>query len=135
MLLCDQLSRLVALYPEAGHNSGSIRVVAEEWAALLKREEASTTEFIAAMEVVKRRCRFFPTPHDLAEALQYVREHPPRIDEARRLPEPPPGGMSDEKRERLRRAIDIIRRQISGPREHRLRPDEARRRINALGLR
>lgn len=133
MLLCDQLSRLVALYPEAGHNSGSIRVVAEEWAALLKREEASTTEFLAAMEVVKRRCRFFPTPHDLAEALKHVRENPPRIGEQYRLEEPPPG-ISDEKRERVRKAIDIIRRQFTGPKEQRLNPDEARMQIRALGF-
>lgn len=133
MLLCDQLSRLVALYPEAGHNSGSIRVVAEEWAALLKREEAATTEFLAAMSVIKRRCRFFPTVADLSDALRHVRENPPRIGEQYRLEEPPPG-ISDEKRERVRKAIDIIRRQISGPKEQRLPPEEARRQIRALGL-
>ena len=88
-LLLDRLRRLAALHPECGHNGKTLRLVAEEWAALLKREEATTREFLDALDVIARHCKFFPTPADLYEALREVREHPPRIPERFRLTEPP----------------------------------------------
>ena len=125
--------RLVALHPTCGHNGDTLRVVTQEWADMLQREEASTQEFLAALNVVKGRCRFFPSLADLKDALLWVREHPPLTDEAHRLPVPP-AGIPPEKRERVRKAIDIIRRQFTGPKEQRLNPEEARRQIRALGL-
>lgn len=127
MLLNEQLGRLAALYPEAGHNGKTLRIVAEEWAALLHAEEASERELMDALAVVKRRCRFFPKTADLKEALDWVREHPPRIPESRRLPEADSRPMS----EKAKRAAEIIAAQLT----KRITPQEASRQIAALGLR
>lgn len=134
-LIAQQLRPFLVLYPEAGHNGASLALLAGEWHDLLTEEDVQADEFVAAMRRVKKRCRFFPKIADVLEGVRDLREHPPQIDEAHRLPEPPPGGgISDEKRERVRRAIDIIRRQFTGPKEQRLHPEEARRQIKALGF-
>ena len=105
--------------------------MAEEWAALLKREEATTREFLDALDVIARHCKFFPTPADLYEALREVREHPPRIPERFRLTEPPHTGRSEAQKARVRQCREIIAAQLT----RRITPVEASRRLNALGLR
>lgn len=123
-LLYDQLQRLATLHPECGHNGKTLYVVAQEWAAVLEHEEASTAEFLDALAVVKRRCKFFPTPADLVEGLREIREHPPRIPEQMRLPEPE---FTPEKQARVRACCAIIAAQLA----RQITPDEASRRLNA----
>lgn len=121
------MGRLAALYPEAGHNGKTLRIVAEEWAALLNAEAASAREFLDTMAVVKRRCHFFPTTADLKESLDWVREHPPRIPENRRLEEP---GPTPESREKAAACCAIISRQL----KREITPEEASRELAALGV-
>lgn len=130
-MLNEQLVRLAALYPEAGHNDKTLRVTAKEWAELLDAWEASGREFMDALTVVKTRCNFFPKPADLKSALDWIREHPPRVPESHRLPEYTFGHESAERREKTQKAIDIITAQLT----KKITPDEAARRIAALGFR
>lgn len=112
------------LYPEAGHNGDTLRVIAQEWAAVLEEQEAAESEFLAAMRVLKRRCKFFPTPADLYEALVWVREHPPSAQYPL-LPEP---GPSPERLARTRQACRIISAQLTGQ----MSASEASKRLDAL---
>ena len=125
------MKRLSLLYPQAGHNAESLNVVAWEWARMLDDLGANNVEFADAMAVVKRRCRFFPTPADVAEALRWVREHPPRVPEERRLEAYSFGPDSEERRQKTQQAIAIITAQLT----KQITPEEASRRIAALGFR
>lgn len=129
--LNDELKRLSLLYPQAGHDDASLNVVAWEWARVLDDLGANNVEFADAMAVVKRRCRFFPTPADLAEALRWIRENPPRVPESRRLPEYSFGPIPEERRRKQDEAIAVITAQMT----KRITPEEAARRIAALGFR
>lgn len=83
------------------------------------------------MVVVKSRCRFFPTPGDLKAAIDAIREHPPRVPESRRLQDYSFGPIPEERRAKTQEAIDIITAQLT----KKITPDEASRRIAALGFR
>ena len=128
--LNDELERLAALYPQAGHNAKTLNAVAWEWARLLDAWEVNHIEFQDAMVVVKSRCRFFPTPGDLKAAIDWIREHPPRIPESRRLQDYSFGPIPEERRAKTREAIAIITAQL----KREITPDEASRRIAALGF-
>ena len=129
--LNDELKTLSLLYPEAGHNADSLNVLAWEWARLLDAWEVNHIEFRDAMVVVKSRCRFFPTPGDLKAAIDAIRENPPRVPESRRLQDYSFGPIPEERRAKTQEAIAIIAAQL----KREITPDEASRRIAALGFR
>ena len=128
--LNDELRRLSLLYPEAKHDDDSLNVVAWEWARLLDAWEVNNIEFRDAMTVLKGNCRWFPTPGDLKAAIDWVREHPPRVPEDRRLEAYTFGPFPEERQEKTRRAVEIIAAQL----KREITSDEAARRIAALGF-
>ncbi len=61
-----QLTRLACHFPNSGHTTNSLKVVAEDWYEEFKW--LSDSRFIETMKKVKRKSRFFPVIADISDA-------------------------------------------------------------------
>lgn len=58
------LVRLLSHYPNCGHSEETLQVVAEDWYETF-HQNYTDAEFVEAVKVARRQCRFFPTEKDV----------------------------------------------------------------------
>ena len=126
-----ELTPLIVLYPEAGHNGASIEILAEQWADLLSDddEDVSEAEFLWAIRRAKKRCKFFPKVADIMEGVNEYRERPPAtVDAAHRLPQESVVNLSPAEIERNKARLEILALQA----QNKISPQDAARRMEML---
>lgn len=110
-----ELTPLLVLYPEAGHNGNTIPALAEQWRDLLADEDVAEAEFLWAVRRAKKKCRFFPKIADIMEGVTEYREHPPAtVDAAHRLPQESIVPLSPEEIARNQARLAILTKQFTG---------------------
>jgi len=114
------LAKLYSHYPEAGHNGDSLRQISADYFEDLTDDRTSQAEFLQAVKLARRRCKFFPKIADIIELRNELRANPIRK---------PVAGLIEESMERTPEMqaegelnLEIIRVMIS---QH-VNPEEAR---------
>ena len=107
------LAQLLPHFPEAGHNTATLRALSADWLDLLGGEDVSQAEFVAAIRQVKLKCKFFPKVADMMEAVRHMREHPASSD-AVQLTDGSEAQLTQGEIDRNVRRLKILADQIAG---------------------